>query len=296
LEFQLNLPFTSLIAPNIIISRSFDSAESAIAMEFIRNTGPEAQKVAPHKRVYATFAIARDALINTEELLRFLNDVTVLDNPPDGFYVLVATNNAEALVDVFNADVVAAWMLINHTLALNGFAIINGYSDVLTPFLGAAGGGVGATGWWSNLRTFSLDRFNPPLGGGRQPVERYLSCALLNRITFYELDVLRLAVPSVLNELPTDTFYPVGDGSQPSRNKEILQSWEAIRALNTQMVTADQSDSLRCCQEAVSLATDIYAEISLRNVTLDTKSTDRHVGELASALESFERLAELDLS
>jgi hypothetical protein len=74
-------------------------------------------------------------------------------------------------------------MLINHTLTLNGFDTINGYSDILTPFLGAGGGGVGATGWWSNLRTFSLDRFNPPVGGGRQPIERYLSCALLNRIT-----------------------------------------------------------------------------------------------------------------
>jgi hypothetical protein len=80
----------------------------------------------------------------------------------------------------------AAWMLINHTLALNGFNTINGYSDVLTPFLGAAGGEAGATGWWSNLRVFSLDRFSPPIGGGRQPIERYLSCALLSPLTYMQ--------------------------------------------------------------------------------------------------------------
>jgi hypothetical protein len=296
LEFQLDLPLTSLIAPNIIISRSIDSAEAAIAMEFIRNTGSEAKKIAQPKRVYATLAIARDALINTEELLRFLNDITVLDDPPDGFYILIATNNAEARADIFNADVIAAWMLINHTLAVNGFDTIDGYSDLLTSFLGAAGAEAGATGWWSNLRTFSLDRFSPPIGGGRQPVERYLSCSLLNRITFYELDVLRQVVPRVLNALPTDSFYPIDEGSQPQRNKEVLQSWEAIKALNTQLVVGNQVESLQRCQKAVKLANNLYAEISLRNVALEPKSTDDHVGELESALASFERLAELDLS
>lgn len=295
LSFQLRLPLTGLIAPNIVVPRSFDSAESAIAMDFLRNTAPVARELKTRLPVYATLAVSRDALLDKDELLRFLNDVTVLDPAPHGFYVLISANSAEARAEIFNADVIAGWMLINHTLGLNGFEVINGYSDLLTPFLGVAGAAAGATGWWSNLRTFSLDRFNPPLGGGRLPVERYLSAALLNRVTHYELDVLRRVVPDAVNGLPTDELYS-GEGSQPQRSKEVLQSWDALRALNQQLATGDEIACLRRCRRAIQLATQLYAEASARGVSFDPKSNDEHLGELAAGLDLFERLAELDAS
>ena len=155
LECEAALPLTALIGPNIIIGRSFDSPEAAIAMNFVRATGVQGKKIAPEKRIYATLAVSGEALINTEELLRFLNQLIVLETPPDGFYVLVAAGNAEARTDLFNAEVIAGWMFLNHVLSVKGFLVINGFSDLLTPFLGAAGAEAGATGWWSNLRTFS---------------------------------------------------------------------------------------------------------------------------------------------
>jgi hypothetical protein len=139
-----------------------------------------------------------------------VNQLIVLEIPPEGFYVLVATGNAEARADLFNAEVIAGWMFLNHVLSVNGFLVINGFSDLLTPFLGAAGAEAGATGWWSNLRTFSVERFSPSTSGGRTPTARYLSCALLNRITYYELDILRRRVSSVLNRLGTDALLWVG--------------------------------------------------------------------------------------
>jgi hypothetical protein len=54
-------------------------------------------------------------------------------------------------------------------------------------------------------------------------IESGLSCALLNRVTYYELNILRRRVRSVLNRLSTDDLY-AWDGSQPRRNKEILQT------------------------------------------------------------------------
>ncbi len=188
LECKEALPLTALIGPNIIIGRSFDSPEAAIAMNFVRATGVQGKKIAPEKRIYATLAVSGEALINIEELVRFLNQLIVLETPPDGFYVLVAAGNAEARTDLFNAEVIAGWMFLNHVLSVKGFLVINGFSDLLTPFLGAAGAEAGAMSWWSNLRTFSVERFSPTTGGGRTPTERYLSCALLNRITYYELD------------------------------------------------------------------------------------------------------------
>src|ERR1035437_2251700 len=123
-------------------------------------------------------------------------------------------------------------MFINHKLAVNGFKVINGYSDILTPFLGVAGGTAGAFGWWSNLKVFSLDRFAPSAGGGRLPIQRYLSRALLNRITFFEFNQLRTIFPAIVNNLPGDDLYAQEDASQPQRNLEVVQSWEAVKALN----------------------------------------------------------------
>ena len=183
--------------------------------------------------------------------------------------------------------------VLNHTLSVNGFLVINGFSDLLTPFLGAAGAEAGATGWWSNLRTFSLERFSPPIGGGRTPTERYLSCALLNRVTYYELDILRRRVRSVLNRLGTDDLYG-WDGSQPPRNKEVLQTWDAIKALNQALVSTEEEESLRRCAKAIRTALDTYALISLQAVALDPRSGDSHLDQMDSALRLFKRLAELD--
>src|SRR5271166_1876372 len=104
-------------------------------MNFVRATGVQGKKIAPEKRIYATLAFSGEALINIEELVRFLNQLIALEIAPDGFYVLVAAGNAEAGTDLFNAEVIAGWMFLNHVLSVKGFLVINGFSDLLTPFL-----------------------------------------------------------------------------------------------------------------------------------------------------------------
>lgn len=296
LSFQVALPVSGIIAPNILIPRSFDSAEAAIAMDFIRNTRERFSELKEKRPVFATLAIAREALLDKEELLRFLNDLTILEERPDGFYLLIAVNSTEARSEIYHADVIAGWMFINHVLKLNGYRVINGYSDILTPFLGAAGGDAGATGWWSNLRAFSMDRFAPPLGGGRLPIERYLSCNLLNRIAFYELEQLRGPVPEVLNGLATDELYPAGS-SQPPRNQEVLQSWSGIQELNSRLVRPNMVESLNRCRAAIEDARKIFANVNAAlPKPLDAKSNDEHLDPLQEGIRLFATLAELDLS
>lgn len=296
MSHQIQLPVSAIIAPNILIPRSFDSAEAAISMDFIRNTRERFGELKDERPVFATLAIAREALLDKEELLRFLNDVTILDARPDGFYLLIAVNSTEARSEIYHADVIAGWMFINHVLTLNGYRVINGYSDILTPFLGAAGGEGGAAGWWSNLRAFSMDRFAPPGGGGRLPVERYLSCNLLNRITFYELEQIRGVFPDVMNGLPTDDLYPEGS-SQPQRNQEVLQSWAAIQNLNSRMARGGVVEALNRCFAAIEDARRRYAHVTASlPQPLDPKSNDQHLEPLEEGSRLFAALAELDLA
>jgi hypothetical protein len=290
LRFQQDLPVTALIAPNILIPRSFDSIEALVAKNFIRFAAGEHARLGDPRPVFATLAMSRDAIRDKTELIEFLNEITVLDEPPQGFYILVAARNADARTDIYNADVIAAWMLINHTLKLNGFEVVNGFSDIVTPFLGAAGGFAGGLGWWSNLRTFSMDRFAPSGGGGRLPIQRYLSVRLFNRITFFELDALRDLMPFIVNNLTTDVFYDPNLGSEPQRNVEVLQSWEAVKELNSRLVLDEQAASLAACSKSLLTAQSDYETLP---IILDSKSNAEHLDPLLEGLALFKELAEL---
>lgn len=288
LQFQKDLPVTSLIAPGILIPRSLNSVETVIAKNFIRLTREEFSGLNDARKVFATLAISREALVDKQELIEFVNEITALETPPHGFYLLVAARNTEARSDIYHADVIAGWMFLNHVLRLNGFEVINGYSDILTPLLGAAGGTAGCFGWWSNLRAFSLDRFAPSAGGGRLPIQRYLSVRLLNRITYFELNAIRdLGVRGVLNGLPLDSLYE----NDPERPKEVLQSWEAVRELNNQLVQGDSNNSLRRCLQAIGQAERLYDSIPL---PLDGKSNSEHLEPLREGIGLFARLAEIE--
>ena len=288
LEFQKSLAVTALIAPGILIPRSLNSVETVIAKNFIRAAAEEFAGLNDPRKVFATLAISREALVDKQELIEFVNEITALETPPHGFYLLVAARNTEARSDIYHADVIAGWMFLNHVLRLNGFEVINGYSDLLTPFLGAAGGTAGCFGWWSNLRAFSIDRFAPSSGGGRLPIQRYLSVGLLNRITYFELNALRdLRVQGVLNGLPLDSLYQ----NEPERPKEVLQSWESVRELNRRLLQGDSQTSLRRCVQAIGQAERLYDSIPL---PLDGKSNSEHLEPLREGIDLFARLAEIE--
>lgn len=276
---------TGIIAPGTYISQSFDSREAVIAKNFIRRARRNYSGNGP---LYASILICREALLNKREFEEFMNDITLLPEPPDGFYLVIGARSSEARSDIFHADVIANWLMLNLSLATNGFKVINGYSDILTPFLGMAGGYAGALGWWSNLRSFSIDRFFPSISGGRQPIIRYLSKKLLNRITCSEKDALGYFVPEIINNLPHDADYnPERNpkhNSEPERNEEVLQSWEAIKSLNNELTSFSK------CQEAVRVASSTYSALRL---PLEAKSNDNHLEPLDEGLRLFKERGQI---
>ena len=294
-EFQKQLEIDAFFAPNILVPRSFDSIYGFISKNFIRMTRTVFKELKINKPVYATIAVSRDALCDKKELEEFIKDITALKDPPDGFYILVASQSPESRADIYNADVIAGWMRINHSLKLNGFKVINGYSDILSPFLGAAGADAGATGWWSNLRTFSLGKFEASEGGGRLPNQRYLSNNLLNRISYFELDVLRKEVPEVLNGLSRDEDYDKNAGSMPERTVEVYQSWEALKFLVSKLSGKKRVDDIKICQGLMDKATRTYDLITTKKIRLEPKSNGEHLASIQEAIKLFCERAEIQL-
>lgn len=292
LEFQVGLPVSAVIAPGIVIRQRFNSVEAVIAKTFIRNAKEVWQSIGDGRPLYVTLAMDADALQDRHELEEFLSDITVLDSPPDGFYLLVNNPTSGIAPELVDPRTLAGWMLMNHSLSLNGFDVINGYSDILTPFLAAAGGSAGATGWFNTQKVFSLDRFAPPTPGGRRPVLRYLSKALLNSIRFDELERLRGRFPDVLNGLGTDALYPLNEGSMPiGQMAEVMQTWDVISSFSP----GASEPTLTECREWITAAGVLYERINLSpGMRLMGRSNGDHLESLRGGLRLFAELAEID--
>ena len=295
LSFQATLPVTALIAPNIVVRRSFDSAEGVIAKDFIRNTATVARRVARNRQVYATLAVSTTALNDRVELQNFLQEITELEEPPTGFYLLLERPDQSIPITLTEPDVLSRWMLINHTLKVNGFRLINGYTDGFSPFLGAVGSDAVASGWFNTLKSFSLKKFEPATDQfARRPVARYTTRALLRSIRYTELHDLRRSFPEILNKLATDAYYDADEGSEPTETvHDALQNWDALRLIIRDCVQDNVELSLVACHEALNDAQDLYGRISQRGLTLRDRSSDLHIKPLREELERFVKLAEI---
>jgi hypothetical protein len=296
LKYQMSMPFLdAVIAPNILISKSLDSVEALISKNFIRLAPEVYHDLGGKKPLLVTLAVSREAL-DKDDFLEFANEITALDNPPAGFYILLGARNTEDRSEIFNSKILAYWMFLNYSLAVvNGFKVINGFSDLASPILAAAGASGGATGWWSNLRTFSLSRFEAAMSGGRLPTPRYLSAKLLNRITFSEFDQVRRSVPAVVNGLPSDQEYPAGErGSEPYRNKEVLQTWDTLKDICAKLSSVETKESLTKLLQAVHGAEESYDKIKSIGIQLEPKSGSEHLDAIGESIKRFSTLAELD--
>jgi hypothetical protein len=288
------LDVTAHIAPNIYISQSFDSMEAGIALSFIERTKDVFEGA--DKPVYATLAVDRRALLSPGDFKSFINDLTGLENSPDGIYVLVGGGPINERSDVaqselMDANVIAGWMMLNLALSQNGLRVVNGFADLLSPFLAVAGSHACATGWWSNLRTFTMGRYvKSERGGGQLPTIRYLSNRLMNRIKIDERYAYSQALPEIVNGLPLDREY---DNGTPSRTVEAMQTWEALSSLNQDVVRDDIEESLTRLKRRIRRAKEAYDELRLENITDGFEAATEYLDQLDGAIDAFKKLAEL---
>lgn len=293
LTFQKSLPITAFIAPNIVVRRSLDSIEATIAKDFLRNAAQVHNQLRDPRPLFATLAISIDALRDRIELQNFLQEITELEHPPKGFYLLVEHPDHDIPPTLEEPDVLSRWMMVNRVLSLSGYEIINGYSDVLAPYLGAAGATAIASGWFNTLKVFSLKKFAPISGMSRQPVPRYTSARLLKSIRHTELESLRADFPEILNGSPTDGEYDQDEGSRPSSLGEALQNWDCLQRLGQLVVTGDAETSLAAIEMALSEAEETYAQIGSLGLSLRERSNKEHIQLIREELAAFRELAEI---
>ena len=281
-EIQKDFPnLSGIITPNIYITDSFGSSEANNAKQFIKIAQDVANKKNEKRPIFPTIAIGNEGLLKIDEVKAFLNQLKILENPPAGFYLLIGAKNSTTPTEICNSDVISMWMYINHILSEYNYKIINGYSDIISPFLQIAGGHAGATGWWGNLRCFSMERFCEQ-NVIHSPSRRYLSIELLNRILCVEYRLYTQQNILKKNGLSHDIEYDISKETAPI---EALQTWESISFLLKSVSTLDQLKSI------IKNAKANYAAIKNTPVKrLSQTSKNYHLEIFSDSIKKYESL------
>lgn len=295
-EEVLKYGFTSIISPNIYIPKSFNSIEAVIAKNFIKRSKVIYNNFDDSRPLFASLALSPTVFYDESEFTNFLGDITAMNNGPDGFYLITGGNNRNDSSEITRSDlidskVISGWMLLNYSLDLNNYKTINGYSDILTPFLLAAGGQTGCTGWFSNLRTFTMGKYIKSKPGGQSPIVRYLSIAILNRIKHMDRELYENFAPEINNNLKFDEAFK---GDDPNRNDEILQAWEAISAFSKLVNTSDNIENrLIALEKAIEQASNTYDKLVENGITQDIETNKEYLSALTESITEFRNMAEL---
>jgi hypothetical protein len=292
LEFQTRLPVTGLVAPNIVVRGSLNSREGLIATSFLNETGSVAKDLGSGLKTFSTLALSREAILDSRELAQFVHLITSLPNPPDGVYLLLALSGA-LQSEIFHADVIAGLLFLVSALKLNGLEVVVGYSDLIGPVLATVGADAGASGWFSTLRYFSLNRFAPGSGGGQPARALYLSVSVFNRLLLGELLAAVAAEPAVKNAISTDGPYfdETGVIEPETKTQECLQSWEALRSLYVRFGEGTETARLSALIDHVRKAKAIYNSLKKKGVSFEVKSSDAHLDPILEGINNFQRTA-----
>lgn len=292
-QAQSDVGFEDWIAPNIYV-RAADSMDSGIALNFVANARKAADEVGKGK-VFATLALDRDVFLDGVGFRDIVDALTAINNPPDGYYILVGSgispsSSDQIRSDIYHPDVIAGWMYANYALSINGARVINGCCHLLGPLLGVCGAEAAASGWFSGLRQFSMGKYVKSGGGGRTPVIRYVSTPLLSHIRQSDFLDYQSVIPEIASNTPSDTIY---NREEPSRTEEALQSWEAIQALSCSCITGDIVVDLGNFKQRVQRASEFWAALQAAGFSQDIEANLERLEAIKGGVTLFEKLAEL---
>lgn len=293
LTAQASLGLTGWIAPNVYIDTA-DSIDTAISLNIISQTKTIALKLGSHP-VYATLALSREAILDRRGFQDLFDALTAIDNPPDGFYILVGGDNGRDAGDAVRSDlhhptVIAGWMYMNYVLSINGARVINGYCHLLSPLLGICGADAAASGWHSGLRQFAMNRYVRESSGGRSPLIRYVSAPLMARIRQTDFLAFKAMVADVANGLGLD---PEFEKAEPSRTVEALQSWEAISALCSKYCTGNIDADLDAISAHLARAAILWKRLQAAGFSQEVEANMEWLGVVLEGIKIFKEWAEI---
>ena len=285
-----------LISPTILFD-SFRDSWSQIALNMAVESADYHFSLDSPQPLLISLVISETAFQTMDAVEEFLDALTEIDT--QGFYIIIRRNSA-SLQNAMESSPFGRFMYFCHVLTtINEYDLIVGYSDWHSFLLKAAGVTHMATGWYQNLRQFSLARFQPS-PGGRRPLKRYssaplLSCPLINP----ELQDIYLAnhLALVLSGSNYDAILqsdPAAGEVNWTDEVSCIAHWYSLNALSQRLsALSTQSARIREAERLMQNALTLYAQLGSQNVYFDPTTGPDHIREWQDSLQEFRALAGL---
>jgi len=291
LDYQLTLNVDRLLSPSIEID-SFGSANCNISLSLANESIRYHQELSSTNLALpplsVSLIISEACLSSPSNFNSFLDDISIM--PSAGFYLIVHRDDSRYQAR-FDPNALENLLYLVYVLAeINSYEVICGYSDFVGTLLCAVGAKAIGTGWFSNLRQFTMDRFLPSTPK-RQARPRYSSQPLMNSLLLDEMDTINRQgqLQSILSGTIYDTVFntvPNPSDAPWVIDESTLHHWFVLQGLTTLAPSGTVQDNLNICIGMISNAQAIYNNLR-RIMSLNVYSGDHHLQQWETAISNF---------
>ena len=290
LDYQLTLNVDRLLSPSIEID-SFGSSDCSISLSLANESVHYYDEL---RNIHLALPPLLISLIISEHCLSspsnfhsFLDDISILQSA--GFYLVVHRDDSQYQAR-FDPNALENLLYLVYVLAeINSYEVICGYSDFVGTLLCAVGAKAIGTGWFSNLRQFTMDRFLPSTQR-RQARPRCSSQPLMNSILLDEMDTINRQgqLQSILSGTIYDAVFNTvpNPSDAPWVDESILHHWLVLQRLITSATGGTVQNNLNICMWMISNAQAIYNNLR-RIMSLNVYSGDHHLQQWETAISNF---------
>jgi hypothetical protein len=295
LDFQLTLTPDRLLSPTVIFD-SFESNWYQTSLNLADASLDYHAGLQDAPPLLLSFVIGEQALSSRTELESFLDQVTSWDSLT-GTYLIISREES-SYSQRFDSERLANALYLTYVLGkINGFEVINGFSDFCGLLHRCAGSSTFATGWSQSLRQFHQRSFKKQKPGGQPPKRRYTSVPLLGSILLSELQQVFESgrLEDVLSGVQLDTI--ITDAASPEdsdwniRSSE-LHHWESLSSVD-KSIGEEVSKNIQDLEDRIDKARDIYIGLAEEGVVFSQQSQPDYLDQWSEGLSSFRAMASL---
>lgn len=283
-----------LISPTILFD-DFRDYWSQVAINLAVESTDYHIKLSKPPPLLISIVVSETALHSLDAVEEFLDVLTELE--ADGFYLIIR-RNASTLQNAMEPSSFARFMYMCYVLAeINEYTVIVGYSDWHSFLLESVGVNFTASGWYQNLRQFSMARFLPPTGG-RRPRKRYSSLPLLSSpLINTELQDIFMAglLNTVLTGSENDAVLsngPLAGEGNWSDSMATLTHWQCLSSLANRVKTnSTVTNRLQTALGLIQSAQNLYTRLSHSGINFGPTTGPKQLLDWRAAVQEFRSIA-----
>lgn len=290
LDYQFTLDLDRIISPTVLFE-DFRDPWSQVALMMASASVSYHSTMSSVPPLLISLVASESALTSTGDLEEFLDALSLLQTT--GVYLIIQ-RSTQIYQSAFEPTPLENLLYMVYALAdVNQFELVLGYCDFVGILMQAAGAKATCSGWYNNLRQFTMDRFRQS-EGGRQPRPRYSSLPLLNSIFVDEMDNINYIgqISTILSNTTYDSIFntsssPSSVSSSWSLAVSTLHHWSVLFNLTNPFQGMTVQQRLSQCMNLIDTADTIYGTLIQNGITFDPTSNNRHLRQWRQALTNF---------